>query len=444
MLRLDVAFENPTSDLTSYDIPIISMPNSPFFFSDESCRIERCFPNLGDLAIYDFPHGGAVNSSISSLVDNGDDGRAKKVSVVSDGSQFGGPNHSSGSAGMRLSVGTGHFTLQKGCLTVVAGDDGGCCLAVTNGQLDNLTFSGVSQENLLISESKEITKDRKAIRRLTQNREAARRSRQRQKAYVRQLENCNLRLSQLQQELQSTRKQAILGVSSDHGRSSFGNGDVKFDMDYARWFDEHQRLTNSLRSTVNSNGDDTELRLLIDGVMSHYEELFMLKRVGARLDVFHILSGMWKTPAERYLMWLGGFRSSNILKIIRQQIKPLVEQQFVDICNLQQCCQEAEDALSQGVEALQQSVAGTLFSHSLDSCTSAKIADYMGQMSTAMTNLASLEDFLYQADMLRQQTLQQLLQILTIRQAARALIVISDYKCNLRALNSLWIARPKE
>jgi transcription factor TGA len=34
--------------------------------------------------------------------------------------------------------------------------------------------------------------------------------------------------------------------------------------------------------------------------------------------------------------------------------------------------------------------------------------------------------------------------VLTTRQSARALLVISDYLSRLRALSSLWIARPRE
>ena len=50
----------------------------------------------------------------------------------------------------------------------------------------------------------------------------------------------------------------------------------------------------------------------------------------------------------------------------------------------------------------------------------------------------------YQADNLRQQTLQQMHRILTTRQSARALLAINDYFSRLRALSSLWLARPRE
>lgn len=93
------------------------------------------------------------------------------------------------------------------------------------------------------------------------------------------------------------------------------SGALAFDMEYAGWLDEHQRHINELRAAVNSHLVAIELRFFVDSVMSHYDELFRLKSVGAKSDVFHMLSGMWNTPAERCFMWLGGFRSSELLKV---------------------------------------------------------------------------------------------------------------------------------
>ena len=46
-----------------------------------------------------------------------------------------------------------------------------------------------------------------------------------------------------------------------------------------------------------------------------------------------------------------------------------------------------------------------------------------------------------QADHLRQQTLQQMFHILTVRQAARGLVAFGEYFQRLRAISSLWDAR---
>ncbi|XP_076941984.1 transcription factor PERIANTHIA-like [Bidens hawaiensis] len=283
--------------------------------------------------------------------------------------------------------------------------------------------------------------DQKILRRLAQNREAARKSRLRKKAYVQQLENSRIKLQQLEQELKRARQQGMFIASGDQSNLIGGNGALTFDLDYARWLDDHQRLVNDVRSSLNTQVPENELRLLVDAIMAHYDDIFRLKSIAAKSDVFHMLSGMWKSPAERCFMWIGGFRSSELLKILGNHLEPLTDQQLMGICNLQQSSQQAEDALSQGMEALQQSLVDTL---SVGFTSSGNVADYMGQMAIAMGKLATLENFLHQADLLRQQTLQQLQRILTTRQAARALLVISDYMSRLRALSSLWLARPKD
>lgn len=333
-------------------------------------------------------------------------------------------------------------------------------MAPTSPQTDTSTSVDTDEKNhrletgqsaaVVASDSSDRSKDKmvdqKTLRRLAQNREAARKSRLRKKAYVQQLESSRLKLTQLEQELQRARQQGIfISGSGDQSHSMSGNGALAFDVEYARWLEEHNRQINELRAAVNSHASDTELRIIVDGIIAQYDNIFKLKSVAAKADVFHILSGMWKTPAERCFLWLGGFRSSELLKLLVSHLEPLTEQQLMGICNLQQSSQQAEDALSQGMEALQQSLAETLASGSLGpSGSSGDVANYMGQMAMAMGKLGTLENFLHQADNLRQQTLQQMHRILTTRQSARALLAIHDYFSRLRALSSLWLARPRE
>jgi len=265
------------------------------------------------------------------------------------------------------------------------------------------------------------------------------------KAFVQQLESSKLKLASLEQELQKARQQGIfISSSGDQTHAMSGNGAMTFDLEYSRWQEEQNKQINELRTAVNTHASDSDLRLIADGIMAHYDEIFRLKGVAAKADVFHILSGMWKTPAERCFLWLGGFRSSELLKLLVNQLEPLTEQQLMGLSNLQQSSQQAEDALSQGMEALQQSLAETLAGSLGPSGSSGNVANYMGQMAMAMGKLGTIENFLRQADNLRQQTLHQMQRILTIRQAARALLAIHDYFSRLRALSSLWLARPRE
>ncbi|KAL0404975.1 UNVERIFIED_CONTAM: bZIP transcription factor TGA10 [Sesamum radiatum] len=269
------------------------------------------------------------------------------------------------------------------------------------------------------------------------------------KAYVQQLESSRVRLTQLEQEIQRARSQgfyvggnAVLG--GDQGMSvAMGNMNsdtAVFDMEYARWLEEHHRLMVELRNAVHEHLPENELRIFVDNCLAHYDQMINLKSMIAKSDVFHLISGTWKTPAERCFMWMGGFRPSELIKIILSQIEPLTEQQLVGICGVQQSTQEAEEALSQGLEALNTSLSETITSDSLT--IPPNMNTYMGQMALAINKLSTLEGFVRQADNLRHQTLHRLHQILTTRQAARCFLAIAEYFHRLRALSSLWLARP--
>ncbi|KAJ6316714.1 hypothetical protein OIU78_019906 [Salix suchowensis] len=169
------------------------------------------------------------------------------------------------------------------------------------------------------------TPDPKTLRRLAQNREAARKSRLRKKAYVQQLESSRIKLTQMEQELQRARAQGVfLGggglVGGEQGLpvgvTSISSDAAFFDMEYARWLEENHRRMCELRAAVQEHMPENELRLFVDNCLAHYDEMMNIKSVVAKTDVFHLVSGMWKTPAERCFMWMGGFRPSELIKII--------------------------------------------------------------------------------------------------------------------------------
>eukprot|EP00243_Klebsormidium_subtile_P005911 TRINITY_DN243_c0_g1_i1.p1 TRINITY_DN243_c0_g1~~TRINITY_DN243_c0_g1_i1.p1 ORF type:complete len:364 (+),score=66.98 TRINITY_DN243_c0_g1_i1:684-1775(+) len=281
-------------------------------------------------------------------------------------------------------------------------------------------------------------------RRLAQNREAARKSRLRKKAYVQQLEASRIRLQQLEEELQQARRQGVQPHTAAAGvaGAQVNPAVAAFDMEYVRWVEEQQRTLADTRTALQNHLPDAELKKLVDKSLAHYDTIFRLKSEAAKADVFHLMSGTWKTPAERCFLWMGGFRPSEMLKILIPQIEPLTESQLLSVCNLQQQSQQAEDALSQGMEALQQSLADTLSTGSIS--TVPNMANYMGQMAIAMGKLGALETFVRQADSLRQQMLQQMAKVLNTRQTAQGLLAMGDYFSRLRALSSLWSARPHE
>jgi len=287
----------------------------------------------------------------------------------------------------------------------------------------------------------------RVLRRLAQNREAARKSRLRKKAYIQQLETSRMKLAQLEQELQRARQQGAyangnLGDPNLGFAGTMDPGVAAFEIDYSNWVEEQNRHTAELRSALQGQTTELELRMLVETGLNNYEHLFRIKALAANSDVFYVTSGVWKTPAERFFLWIGGFRPSEVLKILRPQLEPLTEAQLMAVGGLQHTSTQAEDALSQGMEKLQQNLAETL--------TAA--ADPFGppdgymlqMMATAVEKLKELVGFVTQADHLRQTTLQQMHKILTTRQAARGLLALGDYFQRLRALSHLWATRPRE
>ncbi|KAJ9544030.1 hypothetical protein OSB04_023737 [Centaurea solstitialis] len=263
---------------------------------------------------------------------------------------------------------------------------------------------------------KEKFPEQKTLRRLAQNREAARKSRLRKKAYVQQLENSRMKLTQLEQEVQRARKQGVvISNAGDQSQPNGGNGSLAFVAEYSRWLEEQSKYINELRTAVTSHRSDSELRSIVENATSHFNDIFRLKRTAAKAD------------------------------LLVSHLEPLTEQQLASIDHLQQTSLQAEEALSQGMDALQQSLAETLASDApVVPAGASGMANYMGQMAMAMGKLGTLENFLRQADHLREKTLQQMHTILTTRQSARALLAIYDYFSRLRALSSLWLARPQE
>jgi transcription factor TGA len=235
----------------------------------------------------------------------------------------------------------------------------------------------------------------KIQRRLAQNREAARKSRLRKKAYVQQLETSRLKLIHLEQELDRARQQGFyVGNGVDTNALSFSDnmssGIVAFEMEYGHWVEEQNRQICELRTVLHGQVSDIELRSLVENAMKHYFQLFRMKSAAAKIDVFYVMSGMWKTSAERFFLWIGGFRPSELLKVLLPHFDPLTDQQLLDVCNLRQSCQQAEDALSQGMEKLQHTLA--------ESVAAGKLGEgsYIPQMTCAMERLEALVSFVNQ------------------------------------------------
>ncbi|XP_071732295.1 TGACG-sequence-specific DNA-binding protein TGA-1A-like isoform X2 [Rutidosis leptorrhynchoides] len=312
-------------------------------------------------------------------------------------------------------------------------------------KLDNQSEDTSHTTNIPFNQyDQEATKPvNKVLRRLAQNREAARKSRLRKKAYVQQLEASRLKLHHLEQELEQTRAQCALmsgGVNASHLRfpKPAKSGIAAFEIEYEQWVEEQDKKTNALKAALHSSLSDEEIDKLITDNMNHYAILFNIKAAAAKADVFYLISGVWKTSTERLFLWIGGFRPSDLLKVLVPQLQyNLLDQQSHDLYNLTQACQQAEDSLSQGMEKLQQTLSEAV------ACSQA-LGGGRYEMHNAMEKLEELVRLVIQADFVRHETLQQTLRYLTTRQSAQGLISLGEYFQRLRDLSSAWATRPCE
>lgn len=80
--------------------------------------------------------------------------------------------------------------------------------------------------------------------------------------------------------------------------------------------------------------------------------------------------------------------SSSVFQMLRPHLDPLTEQQLMGIYSLQQSSQQAEEALSQGLEQLQHSF--------VDTVAGGPLVDSMQLMAVALGRLSNLESFVLQ------------------------------------------------
>ena len=108
-------------------------------------------------------------------------------------------------------------------------------------------------------------------------------------------------------------------------------GIATFEMEYGHWVEEQHRQNCELRNALQAHVTDIELRILVESSLNHYYDLFRMKADAAKADVFYLMSGMWRTSAERFFLWIGGFRPSELLNVM------LISVQVFKSC-LSFCC----------------------------------------------------------------------------------------------------------
>lgn len=98
-------------------------------------------------------------------------------------------------------------------------------------------------------------------------------------------------------------------------------GIATFEMEYGYWVEEQHRQNSELRNALQARVTDVELSMLVESGLNHYYNLFRLKEDAAKSDIFYLMSGIWRTSAERFFLWIGGFRPSELLNVKKKKKK---------------------------------------------------------------------------------------------------------------------------
>jgi len=134
-----------------------------------------------------------------------------------------------------------------------------------------------------------------------------------------------MKLAQLEQELTMARRQQGAHAAGGVLAPPVDPRVAAFEMEYARWVEDQKKQAAELRAALQSGAPEFQLRFLVDAALAHYGALFEAKSQAARADAFFVLSGVWRAPAERFFLWIGGFRPSELLKVLAPQLDPLAE-----------------------------------------------------------------------------------------------------------------------
>ncbi|XP_050242393.1 TGACG-sequence-specific DNA-binding protein TGA-2.1-like [Quercus robur] len=126
-----------------------------------------------------------------------------------------------------------------------------------------------------------------------------------------------------------------------------------------------------------------------------------------------------------------------VWELLVNQLGPLTKQQLVGIYNLQQPSKQTEDALSQGMKALQQPMAETLANGSPSSSGSSKnVANYIVQMAMDIENLGTLEGFLRQVKVILHHERVQLIAVVAFDSSDKSKEKSGDQKAYVQQLES--------
>lgn len=268
--------------------------------------------------------------------------------------------------------------------------------------------------------------------RLAQNRESVRRSRQRKKAYLHKLEGeiVTLRENGTKSEKLKpvTNPEPPLNIASacqllTAAPSTSPQQTVTSLIRLARWRMDHCGLLDVLIKAVLSNTPEDQLRMLVTHCLKSLQQETELRRdILAGGGLYLLMAGEHVQPCERLVMWLGGWRPTDLLKLCIQMLanEGLVDEQKKRMLQLHEDLFMQEVALAKACDLLHRTVSSEIVSNAKFGQT---LTEAVNSSSTAklQPQVDSMRILMLHADEIRNKMWDDLKHTLTLRQFAVSL-----------------------
>ncbi|KAI3865848.1 hypothetical protein MKX03_028745 [Papaver bracteatum] len=131
------------------------------------------------------------------------------------------------------------------------------------------------------------------------------------------------------------------------------------------WLVRQEHYLDELTTTTESNiyeKHDSVLRDLIERVLAHYQQYYEAKSLLSKQDVFILFSPVWFSALEKSFLWITGFRPCLAMKIVKNSVNDLSEDQLEKVEKLKIEIKEEEKELDEDLIRIQESLAAPPFS----------------------------------------------------------------------------------
>ncbi|XP_071727469.1 TGACG-sequence-specific DNA-binding protein TGA-2.1-like [Rutidosis leptorrhynchoides] len=166
----------------------------------------------------------------------------------------------------------------------------------------------------MVANTDVVQEQEKLEKKKAKNREAVMKHRLKKQTYLSKLE---LKVIQLNKDIQLKNEQ----LHQVANQQDINRDPINFNKQYNDWFVEHHQRILHLRRRLIGEFIEDDILPIIENILSHFYTIFNIKKIAAKVDVFSILYGTWMSPAHLSTMWVGGFRPTDMLKLISNHIE---------------------------------------------------------------------------------------------------------------------------